>query len=115
MMGRKSKAHRPPGVLRQLVAENVKALRDLRLRELETETQRNKKLATMIGSSVSQIQRICSGTLGVSIDQIEDLAKALRCAPHDLLTPYYGNTLEHGGKEEARSTASRTFPGSATV
>lgn len=104
-MGRKSKGHQPPTLIRQVVADNLVGLRDKRLAALPNETQRNKVIAKALGTTLSQIQRIINRDLGTSIDQIEGLAKALDCRPQDLLTPYFSNTAG-----EERDPPGDSFP-----
>lgn len=93
-MGRKSKSHLPPSMLRGIVAANVSALRDRHYAVLPSVTARNRKLAEDIGTTLSQLQRIVAGTVGTSIDQIETLSKRLKCRPQDLLTPYYMQAMD---------------------
>lgn len=93
-MTRTSKSKRPVPVIRGILGRNVTALRDSVFSELPNVTARNRKLAEAIGSKLSQIQRICNGELGTSIDTVEWLAEALRVRPHDLLTPYFVTTIE---------------------
>lgn len=86
---RKSKARRPPTVIRGILGKNVIALRDDVYGKLPNITARNRALASEAGTTLSQIQRICDGKLGTSIDVVEWLAEALGVRPHDLLTPYF--------------------------
>jgi hypothetical protein len=89
-MGRNSKGHRPPAMIRHVIAMNVRELRDQRYADLPNETARNKQLADDSGSTLSQIQRVIAQDLGTSVDFVEQLASALGCRPQDLLTPYFG-------------------------
>src|SRR5687768_11842497 len=73
-MGRNSKGHRPPAMIRQVIALNVRVLRDQRYADLPNETARNKQLAEDSGTTLSQIQRIIAQDLGTSVDQIEQLS-----------------------------------------
>lgn len=72
-----------------VLAQNVVALRDREFAELETVTARNRALAERINSTLSQVQRLCAGDLGSSVDTVEWLAQALHVRPQDLLTPYF--------------------------
>lgn len=76
-------------MIRQIIALNVRALRDQRYAALSNETARNKQLAEDTGASLSQIQRVIAQDLGTSVDFVEALATALGCRPQDLLTPYF--------------------------
>lgn len=91
-MGRNSKGHRPPAMIRQVIAMNVRALRDQRYADLPNETARNKQLAEDAATTLSQIQRVIAQDLGTSVDFVEQLASALGCRPQDLLTPYFLST-----------------------
>ncbi len=86
---RKSKSKKPIPIIRGILGRNVEVLRDQVFAELPTVTARNEKLGEKIGSKLTQIQRICAGELGTSIDTVEWLADALHVRPHDLLTPYF--------------------------
>jgi transcriptional regulator with XRE-family HTH domain len=88
---RQSKSKKPVPIIRGILGRNVEVLRDQVYADLPTVTARNKKLAEKIGQpkGLSQIQRICTGELGTSIDTVEWLADALGVRPHDLLTPYF--------------------------
>jgi DNA-binding Xre family transcriptional regulator len=88
-VGRPSKSHQPPAVIRQILAFNVEALRDLKFQYLPNATTRNRELAKEAGTTLSQIQRVISTELGTSVDLVERLAKALDCRPQDLLEPYF--------------------------
>jgi DNA-binding Xre family transcriptional regulator len=90
-MGRRSKQHQAPAQIRFVVAANVKGLRDSVYASLPNETQRNRKLAADVGTTLSQVQRIISSSVGVSIDMLEGLSRALHCRPQDLLTPYFSH------------------------
>jgi hypothetical protein len=92
-MGRRAKAGQPSAMIRRVVADNVKELRDKWFASLPNETQRNKAIAKEMETTLSQVQRIVNGTVGLSIDQVELLAKVLRCRPQDLLTPYFGQSV----------------------
>jgi DNA-binding Xre family transcriptional regulator len=76
-------------MIRQVIAMNVRALRDHVFAELPNETARNKQLAEAAGTTLSQIQRVIAQDLGTSVDFVEQLARALGCRPQDLLTPYF--------------------------
>jgi hypothetical protein len=87
---RKSKKDRGPqvGHLRGVLAENVAALCELRWPNENSMTARHKQLAAAMGAHLPQVQRIVGGKSGVSIDEVERLARALMVPPHDLITPY---------------------------
>lgn len=84
---RESKSKKPAAQIRKVLARNVVILRDVVYANLSTPTKRNEQLAKDIGSSLAQMQRICAGELGTSIDTVEWLANALGVRPLDLLTP----------------------------
>lgn len=91
---RNSKKDRPPAIVRGVLGRNVSLLRDRVYSGQRTVTARNTKLAEAIGSKLSQVQRICNGELGTSIDTVEWLAEALGVLPHNLLTPYFANSQD---------------------
>jgi DNA-binding Xre family transcriptional regulator len=107
-MGRRSKRHSPPSTIRLALADNVLGLRNKVYVGLPNDTQRNKALAKAANTTLSQIQRIIACTVGVSVDLIELLAKALDCKPQDLLTPYYSNTANPPARQSP--VASRQQP-----
>jgi hypothetical protein len=74
---RESKRQRPRTLIREILAKNVSELRDRVYLDIPTVTGRNRALAEKIGTRLSQIQRICCGKLGTSIDTVEWLAAAL--------------------------------------
>src|SRR6202453_2752847 len=86
---RNSKSKKPIPIIRGILGRNVEVLRDQVYADLPNVTARNKKLAEQLESTLGQIQRICAGELGTSIDTVEWLADALGVRPHDLLTPYF--------------------------
>ena len=94
MPPRDSKKNKPTPIIRGILAANVTLLRNRVYRDSATITARNRKLAEAIGSTLSQVQRICAGTAGTSVDTLEWLAAALHVRPHDLVTPYFAQNLE---------------------
>lgn len=107
-------------MIRQIIAMNVRALRDQRYAELPNETARNKQLAEDAATTLSQIQRVIAQDLGTSVDFVEQLSSALGCRPQDLLTPYFLSStppLEHPPDTEPRDQDSLQRHGShaATV
>lgn len=88
-MGRKSKSHRQPAIIRSVLSQNVVVLRDRMYTTQIPETTRNKNLARDAQTTLSQVQRVITGELGTSVDIIERLATALRVRPQDLITPYF--------------------------
>jgi hypothetical protein len=101
---RRSKKDRPPSLLRSVLAWNLENLRDEIYSELPSPTARNAALAAAAGTRPSQILRILQQELGCSIDQLDGLAKALRCRPADLLTPYF-QRQSPGGETLSKSDA----------
>lgn len=91
-MGRPSKNHQPPALIRTVLAFNVEALRDRKFAALPNPTARNKELAKLADTTLSQIQRVISKELGTSVDLVERIASALDCRPQDLLEPYFAYT-----------------------
>ena len=89
---RDSKSSRPPTVIRRILAENVRVLRDRQFRARPTETERNRALAAAINSTLSQVQRICKGASGTSIDTLEWLGLALGVAAYQLLIPNFADS-----------------------
>ena len=80
-------------MIRQTLAANVKGLRDYWFSQIRSETARNKAVARLARTSLSQLQRITKAEKDIGIDRLEPLAMALKCAPHELLTPYFSNTV----------------------
>jgi hypothetical protein len=95
MMVRKSKSQLPPPMIRGILAANVVALRDRHYASLGTVTARNRQLAEDSGTTLSQMQRIATASVGTSIDQLETLALNLKCRPQDLLIPYYSQGADN--------------------
>ncbi len=87
---RRSKIEKKRPLSVDVVAHNVKTLRDRVYAQLPNETARNRELAKAADTSLSQVQRILSCQLAAGIDMIEALANALHVRPQELLTPYFG-------------------------
>lgn len=87
-------------MIRQIIAMNVRLLRDQQYADLPNETARNKQLAEDSGTTLSQIQRIIAQDLGTSVDYVEQLSHALGCRPQDLLTPYFVSSAAPPPPEE---------------
>lgn len=81
MATRKGKA---PGVMRGVVARNVKARMDLVYSEAANKPM---SLSKDAGMALSSVQRVLSADVGVSVDNLERLAMALDTAPYQLLLP----------------------------
>ncbi|SRR5581483_12162718 len=96
---RESKSKKPVAMIRAILGRNVEELRDRIYKDLPNVTARNRALAHKIGSTLAQVQRICSGELGTSIDTVEWLADALRVRPQDLLTPYFATARDAPSSE----------------
>jgi hypothetical protein len=92
-MARRSKRDKPELLIRKLLAENVRDLRDDVYAGEKSETAKNRKLAEKADTTLSQIQRVLSSDLGTSIDLLARIARALKCRPEDLITPYYATTI----------------------
>lgn len=98
-VGRRSKKDRPPALIQQVLAENVRALRDRKYPEAPHETAANKLLAKASDTSPSQIQRIIALEVAAGIDVVERIAKAGDVRPQDMLTPYFfAETSRMAGK-----------------
>jgi transcriptional regulator with XRE-family HTH domain len=82
-MGR-AKKRKVPGVMRQVLAENVRASME---REFAVAANKPKELARAAGVTLSTVQRVLEADVGASIDNIESIAKALRSSAYDLLRP----------------------------
>lgn len=91
-MRRRSKNEGPPPMIRGIVAENVKRLMNERFPSEPNTTAKSRALAGAADTTLSQIQRILSQSVGTSIDIIENLAGAFGVRPQDLLTPYFAAT-----------------------
>lgn len=111
-MGRKSKEHAPTPPIREHLAENVRLLRDQRFGEGGSVTMRNKALALEAATSLSQVQRVVGAKSGVSIDALEGLARALRCRPQDLVTPYfaYQGVVQRPDDKGSSGAGPKSFP-----
>lgn len=92
-MGRRSKQHRPPAIIQQFFADNVKLLRDSVFADFEHETGRNRALARGADTTLSQIQRIIKQDVAPGIDMLEKIARVLKVTPADLVTPYFAQRL----------------------
>lgn len=91
MSKRRSKAERPPTLIRNYVADNVATLRDLKYTsdKYKSVAAKNKQLATDSGLSKNQVYRILDKSQGTSIDNLEWLAETFGVRPQDLVTPYF--------------------------
>lgn len=94
-------------MIRGALGRNLKHLRDAKWHNLPTITARNEKLGKLLGSSLSQVQRLISGDVGTSIDTLEQLADIFGVEPAQLITPYSTarrvpalRGLQGGGKAE---------------
>jgi len=108
VMGRTSKKDRPVPMIRQIVANNVVRLRDQQFSHLPNKTKRNKHLADLLGTSLSQVQRICGESeqdSGTSIDTLEQLSAIFNVTPQDLITAYFVRTTKKDGSPQQRSSA----------
>lgn len=100
-------------MIRAIVAANVIRLRDLTFSDLTTKTARNNELARLLGSTLSQVQRICGESeqkSGISIDFLESLAEVFSCAPSDIVTPYFSpakNAMERSHGSQPAATLQR--------
>lgn len=101
LMGRRSKRDKPMPLIRQTVADNIATLRDIKYASIPTLTGRNRKLAKDADTSLSQIQRILSRDVGVSIDMLEPIAAVFQASPADLITPYFATTRLYRSVQEA--------------
>lgn len=83
-MPKGTKRRKYEGVFRKVLAENAASL----IAEIfATSANRPKALAAKAKVSLSTAQRVLEGTIGASIDVIEQIAKALGTTPAALLTP----------------------------
>ena len=73
-----------PGIMRDILAINVKSLMD---REFAESSSRPVALAKRAGLSLSTVQRLLSAETGATIDSIESVALALGVSPYQLLIP----------------------------
>jgi transcriptional regulator with XRE-family HTH domain len=71
---RKPKTPKTPGLMRAVVADNVRELMELRLAR---HGDKVKVLAAKSGVSRSSVQRVLNAEYGASIDTLEHLARAL--------------------------------------
>lgn len=72
---------------RRVIAENVRARMEVRYKGLG---DKFKALAEDAGTSLSTVQRATSPdrySTGITIDVLTQIAMALRCEPHELMTP----------------------------
>ena len=81
---RKPKTPKVPGVMRAVLAENVRALLAYRF---ELVGDKVRALASSSGVAKSTIHRILKCEVGATIDAIEQLALALDVSVYQLLTP----------------------------
>lgn len=73
-----------PGIMRAVLAENVRALMEREFQEVDNKVL---ALAKRAGLSLSSVQRTLAGDTGASIDTIERLSVALGVSPYQLLLP----------------------------
>lgn len=78
MLGMQTRKKKTPGIMRDILAINVKALME---REFVDEPNMPKALAKRAGLSLSSVQRTLSAETGASVDTIEALGLALPAAP----------------------------------
>jgi hypothetical protein len=86
-MARGPKKPKNTGMLRYVLASNVSALLPVVFHSLKDITARQRALATQAHTSLSTIQRICTGDVGANLDTIEFVARALGTTVTELLTP----------------------------
>lgn len=98
-MARRSKRYKKQGVIRAILASNVRALRDHSYRAHPTDTSRNRALARDADTTLSQIQRILAGSVGIGIDLLEAIAQVFGVRPQDLITPYFAADPSHTSPE----------------
>lgn len=97
---RRSKRDKPDQTIREFLAANVAALRDIKFASRASVTAKNRALAEAADTTLSQIQRVLSSELGTSIDLIARMARALKVRPQDLLTPYFAVQPRQAAKGE---------------
>ena len=73
-----------PSPVRDAVAENIRALLDLRFAEAKNKPR---ALAREADCSLSTIQRICSTGVGLSLDTMDRIAQSLGVAVYQLVLP----------------------------
>lgn len=78
----KKKTPKVPGIMRHVVARNVKKLMEHHYAE---STNRPKRLAAEAGVSLSSVQRVLAAENGPNIETIEAIALALEVSPYQLL------------------------------
>lgn len=102
-----TRAKKTPGVLRFVLAANLKAQLAKNYPGM-TKTEAEKKLAAACGLSPSSIQRLAGGATGASLDSIEAVAGKLKVSVTDLLTPSTEMRMALNIREEHAPTS---FPG----
>ena len=107
---RRSKVEKSHGIIRQVLSDNVRTLRDRKFSGLHSVTARNRELARQADTTLPQVQRLLNGTLGTSVDFVESLGRVFSVSPADLLTPYV-TTSSHAREKPAHHTQ----PGTATA
>lgn len=80
----KTKELKVPGLMREIVKANVRALMNLAYKESRN---RPRALAKDAGLSLSSVQRILDATTGASIDNLEAVASALDVSLYQLMLP----------------------------
>jgi transcriptional regulator with XRE-family HTH domain len=80
----KKKTPKVPGIMRQVLARNVRKLME---HHYADNPNRPKALAKDAGVSLSTVQRILAAENGASLDNIESVALALQVSSYQLLIP----------------------------
>ena len=80
----KAKTPKTPGILRDVVADNIQALMNVNYRGSENKPL---DLANDAGISLSSVQRILNKSVGASVDTLERISIALGVSVYQLLIP----------------------------
>ena len=84
LMATSTRKRKIPGIMRDVLAANVRALMD---REFKDSDNRPMALHLKSGVSLSTVQRTLDASTGASIDTIESLSLALGVSPYQLILP----------------------------
>lgn len=88
-MVRTSQPRQPtaPGVMRNVLGQNVMALMSRHYRDLPNDTARTKALSAAAGIGHETVRRAITGHVSLTLDNIERLALALDVSVYQLLLP----------------------------
>lgn len=82
-----AKPPKTPGMLRTVVARNLRAELDRKYGSIANQTNKTKALGRAVQMSPETVRRILKGKVGLNLETLETFAEALNVAPYRLLQP----------------------------